>query len=181
MTYRLITQDAPPVVEDARTQVRRRMQQRRCLVCGARQLHPHTYFCGAHFGHYGYCRVCEVVRPRAEHGKHLECRGCRSAERMRRHRDDPDAARYRLRLRQIAQRHYSIGEAVLATAARRIALADLVRRTPGMPWAERAALINWPYTWNALRVAYLRQCGGDVKDPDWCHKVDAAHTRKGRL
>lgn len=181
MTYRLITQEAPPIVEDARTQVRRRMQQRRCLVCGARQLHPHTYFCAFHFGHYGYCRVCEVVRPRAEHGNQLECRGCRSADRMRRHEADPDAQRYRLRLRQMRTRLYSMSDLVLTTAARRIALADLVRATPGATWSERAARIEWPYTWRALRVAYLRQCGGDVKDPDWCHKVDAAHTKRGRV
>lgn len=65
----------------------------------------------------------------------------------------------------------TISDAVLATAARRVALAEVVRRTPGATWPARARLCGYTGDWRALRAAYVRQCRGDLHDPDWRGRV----------
>lgn len=168
MTYRLITQDAPPLIEDPRAQWRRRLRQHRCLVCGSPDLHYHSVFCAPHRISHRWCAPCETLRAAEEHGPdRYTCRTCSSRQWSQWRKNNPEADRYARVLRQMAERRSTLGDAVLGTAARRVALAELVRRTRGATWAERARLCGYTGDWRALRAAYVRQCRGDLHDPDW--------------
>lgn len=152
--------------EDPRIQIRRRLQQRRCLVCGARQLvnNATSYFCRAHIAHWRYCSTCEVLRPAAEHGKDSRCQACASRKALDYYHQYPDATIYRIRLRQMATRTATRGDQILAHMRRRIALAELVKRTPGWSWPKRAALVGGCP--QQLAYQWRRQLRGDLRDVD---------------
>lgn len=166
MTYALHTQDAPALVEDARTQARRRIQHKRCLVCGARRLvnQQTSYFCPLHIGAYRYCAVCETLRTAQDHGKDSRCRGCSATRALAQYHADPDRMLYRLRLKQLARRQHSRSDEIFIALRRRIALAALVAATPGATWVARARLVNMDAT--HLAEAYRKQCAGRVRDAD---------------
>lgn len=166
MTYQLHTHDAPAVVEDARTQARRRIQSKRCLVCGARQLANHnvSYFCPRHLATHRWCRVCEVLRTAEEHGKDDRCRGCANERATAAYYADPDRALYRVRLRQLARRQCNRADEIFAVMRKRIFLAALVAATPGWTWARRAQTLGM--NTNHIAQSYRKQCAGRVRDPD---------------
>lgn len=162
--------------EDIRTQTRRRLQQRRCLLCGARQLVTSTsYFCALHISTYRFCSLCETLRTTAEHGSDSRCKGCVSYRALAAYYADPDRTLYRMRLKQMARRANTRGDQIFASVRRRIWLADLVAATPGMSWPKRAALVGSDPTW--LADAYRKQISGDVRDPD---QVDVGKKRAQR-
>lgn len=99
--------DAP---EDARTQARRRLQQQRCLVCGARQLSGSSYFCTLHIRAYRFCSICETLRATADHGKDSRCKACAAGKALAYYHANADATIYRIRLRQIATRTATLDE-----------------------------------------------------------------------
>jgi len=171
----LYTIEAP---ESARTQIRRRLQQRRCLVCGARDLvnHATSYFCRLHIGTHRYCSTCETLRPAADHGKDSRCKGCANDKALAYYRENSDKNIYRIRLQQIARRTTTRGDQILAGVRRRIALADLVRATPGMSWPKRAAIVNMNAT--QLAHAYRTQLRGLVCDVDATDRARDAHWSK---
>lgn len=163
MTY-LAT--AEPAIEPERTKWRRRLQQRRCLVCGAADLHNQksSYFCSLHIGAYRYCSTCETLRTTTDHGKDSRCKGCASAKALAQYRADPDRCIYRLRLQSLSKRERSRGEQIFDGIRRRIALAELVRNTPGMSWEARGRIVQADPTY--LAEAYRKQCRGQVRDAD---------------
>jgi hypothetical protein len=152
--------------EDARTQVRRRLQQRRCLVCGSRGLvnRQTSYFCAAHVATHRFCSTCETLCPTHAHGADSRCRACSTARSLSYYHANAERNIYRIRLRAIAQRRESRGEQILRRMRDRIALASLVAATPGWSWRQRGQLLGR----NAaqLATAYRRQCAGDVSDAD---------------
>ena len=152
--------------ESPRQQWRRRLQQRRCLACGARQLHHggRSNFCAPHFRTHRWCSGCETVRELSEHGKNKLCRACDAAWKNRAYHAHPDAELYRIRLRRMASRTHTRVETIFAEVRRRIALADLVRATPGMTWRQRGQLVGRHGSFMA--EMYRKQCRGDVRDPD---------------
>lgn len=166
MTYQLHTQDAPPVAEDPRAQARRRLQQKRCLVCGARQLANHniSYFCPRHLSTHRWCPLCETLRTAEEHGRDSRCRGCANARAVAAYYADPDRTLYRLRLRQLARRRQSRADEIFSALRRRIALASFVAVTPGWTWARRAQVLGM--NTNHIAQSYRNQCAGRVRDPD---------------
>lgn len=166
MTYQLHTLDAPPIAEDARTQARRRIQQKRCLVCGARRLANQnvSYFCPTHLATHRWCPVCEVLRPTEEHGKDDRCRGCSNTRATQAYYADPDRTLYRLRLKQIARRRQNRADEIFDAARKRIALAAFVAATPGWTWAQRAAALGMNVTY--IADMYRKQCRGLVRDAD---------------
>lgn len=176
MTYQLHTQDAPAIVEDARTQAKRRIQHKRCLVCGARRLHNQqtSYFCDRHIATHRWCAQCETLRPIAEHGSDWRCRGCSSARALAQYYADPERTLYRLRLRQLARRKQTRADEIFDAVRRRIALAAFVAQTPGWSWERRAEACGM----NVKHIAqcYRKQCAGRVQDAD----VADREKRRGR-
>jgi hypothetical protein len=150
---------------------RRRLQQRRCLVCGARQLvnQQTSYFCASHIATHRYCTLCETLRSAEEHGRDSRCRACATNRALMAYHADPDRTLYRIRLKQMAQRKATRGDQLFASVRRRIALADLVRATPGMSWPQRAAIVLGNPTW--LADAWRKQVRGDVRDPDMADRA----------
>jgi len=166
-------------IEDTRSQLRRRLQQGRCLVCGARALvnHQTSYFCRLHIAAYRFCSLCETLRLAAEHSKDSHCKPCASRKALKGYHADPDRTIYRIRLRQIATRTATRGDQIFAGVRRRIWLAELVRRTPGLSWPKRAALCGMDATY--LAYAYRQQTSDHLRDVDYCDRARDAHW-KGR-
>lgn len=164
----------PAVVleEDDRTKWRRRLQQKRCIACGAADLHNHksSYFCTRHVRTHRYCSTCETLRPIAQHGKDSRCKGCASRKALDYYHARPDANLYRLRLKELSRRKKTRADQIFDGIRRRIALADFVKRTPGMSWRKRAALIGVHH--GQLEASYWRQIRNDLQD------VDAADTAR---
>lgn len=171
MTYPIFT-DAP-IVEEARTQLRRRLQHKRCLVCGARQIANNTlsYFCAAHLITHRFCSLCETVRLACDHGGDSRCRGCNTVRCGARYHAAPDRMRYHMRLKQLSWRRESRADQMFVAMRRRIALAALVQATPGWSWPRRAALLGV----NAAQLArsYRDQCAGRVRGPGARRRADA--------
>jgi hypothetical protein len=56
------TDTSTPEIESPTIQLRRRYQQKKCLVCGAKQrATPWSLFCAAHIDAHRYCALCETV------------------------------------------------------------------------------------------------------------------------
>lgn len=160
-----VVDSAAPLIEDDRTRWRRRLQQRRCLACGARQIvRGGGYFCIRCRQHWRYCSTCETLRVASEHGKDSRCKGCASAKALSYYHARPDANLYRLRLKELARRKKTRADQIFDGIRRRIALADFVKRTPGMSWRKRAALVGVNPT--QLESSYWRQCRDDLRDVD---------------
>ena len=161
--------------EDERTMWRRRLQQRRCLVCGSRQLvnSATSYFCPQHIGGWRYCSRCETLRTKKEHGNDWRCRRCANTLALAYYYENRERTIYRIRLKQIGERSGTRGDQIFLGIRRRIALADLVARTPGLSWSKRAA-IGGGYA-KQLATNYRRQLRGPLLDEDSC---DQARTRK---
>jgi hypothetical protein len=161
--------------EDTRTQLRRRYQQKKCLICGARDRAGRTaLFCAAHLD-YRYCATCMTVRTSASHGRDKSrCKTCSATRALDHYYRDPDRCLYRMRLIQMAKRSGTRGDQIMDSMRRRIALADLVRQTQGMSWPKRAALIGA----NACQLAYnyRTQCAGPLPDAD---TPDRAKRKRG--
>lgn len=155
-----------PIEEDDRTKWRRRLQQRRCLACGAAQLHNRTssYFCSAHIRTHRYCSTCETLRERDARGKDSRCKSCASARALARYHANPGANLYRLRLKQMARRERTREDQIFDGVRRRIALAAFVKRTPGMSWPKRAAVLGVNPT--QLAASYRTQLRDDLQDAD---------------
>lgn len=166
MTYALHTQDAPALIEDPRTQARRRIQHKRCPVCGARKLvnRQTSYFCPLHIATHRWCCVCETLRTAQDHGKDSRCRACSARKALAQYHVDKDRTLYRLRLKQLARRQHSRSDEIFIALRKRIALAALVAATPGATWVARARLIGMNAT--HLAEAYRKQCAGRVRDAD---------------
>jgi hypothetical protein len=167
MTYQLHTHDAPAIAEDPRAQARRRIQHKRCLVCGARQLaggHNTSYFCARHITTHRWCPLCEWLRTAEEHGKDSRCRGCSARKALAQYHADPGRTLYRLKLRQLARRQSNRCDEIFSAIRRRIALAAFVAATPGWTWAQRAQTLGMNVT--HIAQTYRNQCAGRVRDPD---------------
>lgn len=163
--------------EDSRTQIRRRLQQRRCLQCGARSLSPYgSYFCRAHIRTHRFCSLCETLRPTEEHGKDSRCKACAAARALECYYANTDRNVYRIRLKQIANRTTTRGDQILEAVRRRIWLAELVRQTPGMSWPKRAAMVGMNAT--QLAQSYRWQCSGQLRDVDASDRARDAHWRE---
>ena len=161
-----------PAMEEApRQQWMRRIQQRRCLVCGSRQIvnQQTSYFCRSHHPTHRWCPTCATLRPVAAHGKDSRCRGCAAARALAAYYADPDRTIYRLRLRALARRQLTRGDQIFADLRKRIALADLVARTPGWTWRARAQLAGVRDAEHLAHV-YRRQCAGLLQDGDACDR-----------
>jgi hypothetical protein len=152
--------------EDPRTTWKRRLQQQRCLVCGARDLvnRQTSYFCDLHIRAYRFCSLCETLRTAADHGADARCRSCAAGRALAAYHADPDRTIYRIRLRQIAQRRHTRGDQIFIHLRRRIALAELVKATPNWSWPRRAAVFGgYP---QQLAYAWRQQNGADLRDVD---------------
>ena len=176
MTYQIpaeIEEEAPRVMW------RRRLQQRRCLVCGSRALANHltSYFCERHISTHKYCSICETLRETDAHGRDSRCKGCASTKALAAYHADPDRCIYRIRLRGIAKRTHTRGDQIFAGIRRRIALADLVLSTPGMSWPRRAAIVGLNHT--QLAASYREQVSGLNLDPDAADRMKTRR-RNGR-
>lgn len=163
--------------EHPRATWRRRLQQKKCLHCGARKLpNPGSYFCVRCFPDWRYCSLCETLRPSLEHGKDSRCRGCANARATAAyHTHYHDANVYRIRLKQIATRTATRGDQIFAHMRRRIALAELVKRTPGMAWPRRAALFGGCPT--QLAYQWRQQRSDRLRDVDAADRARDAHWR----
>jgi len=152
--------------EDARTTWKRRLQQRRCLVCGARDLvnRQTSYFCQAHIADWRYCSTCETLRTAQEHGRDSRCKGCANVRGTAAYYADKDRTLYRRRLTELAKRRHTRSDQLFEAIRRRIALAELVKNTPGMSWAQRGRLVSADPT--HLAESYRKQCRGDTRDAD---------------
>lgn len=155
-----------PEGEDDRTTWRRRLQQRKCLVCGARKLvnQQTSYFCATHIDGYRYCSTCETLQSAAAHGRDSRCKGCANVRGTRAYHADKDRTLYRRRLTELARRRQSRSDQLFEAIRRRIALAELVKRTPGMSWEKRGRLVGADPTY--LAESYRKQCRGDARDAD---------------
>ena len=153
--------DWPEVeTEDARAMWQRRYQQRRCLVCGARRTRNQqtSYFCTAHYDDWRYCSTCATLRPADMHGKDTRCKGCAARKSLAQYYVNPDRCRYRLRLNQLSRRQHNQADRIFIAIRRQIALAELVRCTPGMSWQARGRLVGYDPT--HLAESYRRQSRG---------------------
>lgn len=166
MTYHLHTETAPAFTEDPRAQWRRRLQQKRCLVCGARGLvnNNQSYFCAAHIATHRYCSTCETLRTIEAHGKDSRCKACANERAIAAYYADPDRALYRIRLKQLAMRERNRCDEIFERMRWRIALAAFVRATPGWTWQQRADVLGIQR--NHLADTYRRQCRGLCRDAD---------------
>jgi len=171
MTY---LASADTQTEDPRTTWRRRLQQQRCLVCGARQLAiGHGYFCAAHIRSHRFCSLCETLRTVEEHGQDARCRSCANDRALRAYHADPDRTIYRIRLRQLAERRHTRGDQIFIHMRRRIALAELVKRTKGWSWPKRAAVFGgYP---QQLAYAWRQQNGAGLRDVDATDRAREAY------
>lgn len=163
MTY-LATADVE--IESDRAKWRRRLQQRRCLACGAADLvnRKTSYFCIHCKPRWRYCSTCETLRLTIDHGKDSRCKGCASAKALAYYHARPDGNLYRLRLKELSRRTHTRGDQIFLGIRRRIALADFVRRTPGLSWPKRAALLGVDR--GQLESSYRKQCRLDRRDAD---------------
>lgn len=164
MTY-LATAD--PAAESPAAQLRRRYQQRKCLVCGARSTAhgQRSLFCAAHLTGWRYCAVCSALQPVEDHGRDKSrCKACSARRALAAYYADPDRCLYRIRLAQMSRRSGTRGDQLFASMRRRIALAAFVKATPGMPWRQRAALIGVHPA--QLAYNYRLQCSGPQPDVD---------------
>ena len=165
---------AEPLEEDDRTRWRRRFQQKRCLFCGARRLtRGNGFFCAAHIHAYRYCSTCETLRPAAAHGKDFRCRPCAAAKALAQYHAYPDANLYRLRLKELSRRTKTRADQIFDGVRRRIALADFVKRTPGLTWKQRGELAG--LDGKQMECSYWRQIRDDLRD------VDAADVARSRV
>lgn len=164
-----------PIEEADRTKWRRRLQQRRCLVCGARKLvnRQTSYFCIHCKPNWRYCSTCETLRTVSEHGKDSRCKVCSGARALAQYHADPDRCIYRQRLRALSLRGRSRSEQIFDGVRRRIALAELVRQTPGMSWERRGTLSGADPSY--LAEAYRKQVRGNVRDAD---AIDQARRKR---
>jgi len=80
---------------------------------------------------------------------------------------------YRIRLRQIASRKETRGDQIFAHMRRRIALAELVQRTPGWSWPRRAALVGGCPA--QLAYQWRRQLSDRLRDVDEADRARDAH------
>lgn len=165
------------LTETPREQWRRRYQQRRCLACGARELHAggRSNFCALHFRSHRWCSACETVREKAEHGATKLCRGCDAGWKRRAYDRHPESNLYYMRLKRMAERTHTREETIFAEVRRRIALAAFVRATPGLTWRARGRLVG--RHGNSMAENYRKQCRGDVRDPDHAER-SRTHRRK---
>ena len=116
------------------------------------------------------------MQPTADHGTSSTCRSCHSSRALARYYADPDRTIYRIRLKQIATRERTRGEQIFEGVRRRIALAELVRQTPGWSWPKRATIFGgYP---QQLAYAYRQQISGDVRDVDATDRARDAHWSK---
>lgn len=143
--------------EDPRARLQRRYQQRRCLVCGSRRTKNQntSYFCDRHYAAWRYCSTCATLREAAAHGKDYRCRSCANAKATAQYHADPDRCRYRLRLKALSTRRETRGDQLFAAIRRQIALAELVRATPGWSWERRGRATGRDAT--HLAESYRRQ------------------------
>lgn len=165
MSDQMITTDQP-LTESANAQTRRRYQQKKCLVCGAKnRATPWALFCARHSATHRYCSLCETVTSASDYGAdRSRCRLCSRRRAIDAYYADPDRSKYRMRLRQMAVRTGTRSDQVFASVRRRIALASLVKATPGMSWCERGALIG--RYGPQLASDNRNQCAGRVRDVD---------------
>lgn len=140
MTYPILT-DAP-ITEDPRTQLRRRLQQKRCLVCGARITSRANYFCPTHHAAYRFCSACESARPTSEHGRNWRCRPCNQAKALTEYYRNPDRLNYRRTLCDMAGRRETEADQLFRRMRAQIALAAFVAQTPGWTWERRAVVMG---------------------------------------
>ena len=170
-----VVDSSVPLREDERTTWRRRLQQRKCLVCGARNLVNRTtsYFCTHCKPDWRYCSTCETLRTLEAHGKDSRCKGCASTKALADYYRDPDRCLYRQRLQALSRRDKTRAEQIFDGIRRRIALFELVKSTPGVSWVARGVLVGSDATY--LAEAYRKQCRGNVRDAD---ATDAARRRK---
>ncbi len=161
-----VVDSSVPLEEDARGKWKRRLQQRRCLTCGARDLVNRTtsYFCIHCKADWRYCSTCETLRSVDAHGRDSRCKGCASRKALKAYYADPDRCLYRLRLQALSKRERSRAEQIFDGIRRRIALAELVKQTPGMSWTKRGVLAGADATY--LAETYRKQVRGDVRDAD---------------
>jgi hypothetical protein len=154
------------ITESPKTQLRRRYQQKKCLVCGAKnRATPWALFCASHRATHRYCSLCETVQAVGDYGAdRSRCRICSRRRALDQYYADPERSKYRIRLRQMAVRSGTRGDQVFANIRRRIALANLVRQTPGISWPERGQLIG--RYGPQLASDYRDQCAGRVRDVD---------------
>jgi hypothetical protein len=155
-----------PEIEPPTIQLRRRYQQRKCLACGAKQrATPWSLFCAVHIETHRYCPQCEtVMTPEAFGAYRRRCATCSRARALAHYHADPDRSKYRIRLRQMAVRSCTRSDQVLDCMRRRIALAALVKRTPGWTWEQRGQLVG--RYGPQLATDYRNQCAGRVRDVD---------------
>lgn len=173
----MIADTTEPIVEDATAQIRRRYQQKRCLVCGARnRASTWALFCTAHIATHRYCPVCIRVGMADEMGNdRSRCRTCSRKRALEHYYRNPDRTCYAIRLRQMHVRSGTRGDQIMDSMRRRIALAELVRRTPGMSWRERGLLVGRNPTQMAYN--YRNQCQGPQPDAD---EADRGKRKRGR-
>lgn len=154
-----------PTTEDPRAQIQRRYQQRRCLVCGARRTRNQqtSYFCVRHYDDWRYCSTCATLRPAAAHGKDSRCKGCANIRATAAYHANPDRTLYRLRLKALAVRRHTAGDLMLAAVRRQIALAALVRATPGWSWQRRGQATGRDAAHLAESYRKQRRIGAEVE------------------
>jgi hypothetical protein len=87
---------------------------------------------------------------------------------------NPDRTLYRIKLKQMAQRQSSRADQIFVSLRKRIALAEMVARTPGWSWTMRAR--RFGSSAQQLAADYRRQCAGDVRDADM---ADVARPKRG--
>jgi hypothetical protein len=172
-----MTDTADPIIESPVAQIRRRYQQKKCLVCGARnRASGWALFCAAHITTHRYCAICETVRLAEDYGSdRSRCRACSRTRALAHYYGDPERSMYRMRLRQIHTRAGTRGDQIMDGMRRRIALAALVKATPGMSWPKRGALIG--RYGPQLAYNYRMQCQGMQLDAD---TPDRAKRKRGR-
>lgn len=161
---------AQPLEEDNRTRWRRRLQQRRCIACGARDILPYgAYFCAIHQQSHRYCSTCETLREVAAHGKDSRCKSCAAQRALARYHAYPDANLYRLRLKELSKRSKTRADQIFDGIRRRIALATFVRQTPGLTWKQRGEIAG--VNPKQLEASYYKQIRDDLKDADYCDQA----------
>lgn len=74
---------------------------------------------------------------------------------------------------EMARRKQTRSDQIFQAVKRRIALADLVRGTPGMSWEKRGRLVGADPTY--LAESYRKQCRGAVRDADNIDRARSAY------
>jgi hypothetical protein len=181
MSLAAYTYSAESDTEDLRTTWRRRLQQRRCLVCGARNLvnQATSYFCPRHIRTHRYCSTCETLRTAEAHGRDSRCRECANSRATAAYHADPDRTQYRLKLAQMARRSRNRADEIFDGMRRRIALAALVASTPGMSWEARGRLLGCDAT--NLAERYRLQCRGAFRGPDAGDRILRSTQKRRRI